>query len=197
MSERRLQPVTRIRGELQPTIGVVNAVNRFLERPVDPRSLRLYTTAQTIVPQGEDRSRYARELADIQRKLAERKIAQRVLALAAPLRFQGNKDGSGRLFFDVASRHKRDLAFFGEQLRRIESLEEDDGTNLLYAEFARDSLARSEERRREDVRSGATLLHSRLRHPSASHSMTASGLHIVTRDMRYLVADPQSLPLAE
>ncbi len=197
MSERRLQPVTRVRGELQPSPAVVRAVNRFLEKPMDERSARMYTTAQTVVTQGEHRTRHALELADIEREMRKRSLAQRAFVLAQPLGLQEHQDGSGRLFFNVASKNTRDLRWVGEQLNAIEGLEEPDENDLLYVEIAKGGLAHERRRRREQVMEGRDLIGAELRHPSAQYRMTAIGLHIVTRDMMYSVAEREGLPLAE
>jgi hypothetical protein len=159
----------------------------------------MYTTAQTVVPQGEHRTHHALELADIEREMRKRSLAQRAFVLAQPLRLQEHQDGSGRLFFNVAPKNKRDLQWVGEQLNVIEGLEEPDENDLLYVEIAKGGLARERGRRRDQVMEGRDLIGAELRHPSAQYRMTATGLHIVTRDMMYSVAerDREDLPLAE
>lgn len=198
MSEtRRIQPITRIRAELQPASPVTRAVNRFLEKPLDERTARLYTTAQAVVGQGEHRTRHASELSRMERALRARSLAQRAFVLAPPLGLQERPDGSGRLYFGVASKNQRDLKYVGDSIRSIEGLEESDNSDLLYMEFAKGALARNKDKRRDQVAHAQELLGAELRHPSAKFRMTASGLHIVTRDMMYPVRPRADLPLAE
>lgn len=189
MSERRIQPVTRIRGELQPAPAVVRAVNRFLDRPMDEKTAKMYTTAQTVVSQGEHRTRHALELAKMERELTARSMAQRAFVLARPLRLQEFADGSGRLFFNVDAKNRRQLAWFGERMRSVEGLEAPDENDMLYMEIARGGLAKSRQRRREQVIEGRDALMEELADSSAQYRMTASGLHVVTRDMLYAVSE--------
>lgn len=199
MSERRLQPVTRIRGELQPAPAVVRAVNRFLENPMDERAVRMFTATQVIMPLGEARRSRAAEIATIERAQRKRSLAQRAFTLAHMFDPQDRPDGSGRLFFSVSPKDQPAIGEFGEELRTIEGLEAPVESNLLYVEIARGGLSRDVARRRDMLTEGQGLLRSELRHPSAPYRMTATGLHIVTKDMVYPVAqpEPENLPLAE
>lgn len=198
MSEvTRLYPVTRIRGELQPSAPVQRAVNRFLENPVEPGAMKLYTAAQVIVEQGDNRRRHALELARIEREFRARAIAQQVFVLSSPLSMQERSDGSGRLFFNVQEKGRPSLSYVRRRLGVIEGLEEPGEDDLLYVEFARGALASDRGRRREQVMEGRDKIAAELRHPTAKFRMTATGLHVVTRDMMYLLKDGQSLPLAE
>jgi hypothetical protein len=202
MSEMpRLHPVTRIRGELSPTPAVKRAVNRFLEHPMDEDAIRLYTTAQTVVDQGAyRRHQYDTIVPKIEpnsRNVRMRALAQRVFALAGPLKILERPDGGGRLFFNVRADDQEDLHRAGEMLRAIRGLETPDPEDLLYVEFARGALAKDLGKRREQIHSGYASIAAELRHPTAKARMTASGLHVVTRDMSYALKDDQSLPLAE
>lgn len=189
MSERRIQPITRIRGELQPASAVIDAVNRFLERPMGEKIAKMYTTAQVIVPQGEHRTRHALELAKMERELTARSLAQRAFVLARPLRLQEFSDGSGRLFFNVDGKNQRHLEWFGDRLGKVESLELPDESDMVYMEIARGGLARNSQRRREQIIAGREAMMADLDASSAQYRMTASGLHVVTKDMLYAVTE--------
>jgi hypothetical protein len=82
-------------------------------------------------------------------------------------------------------------------LRAVRGLEEPDEEDLLYVEFARGALARDQKKRHGQIREGHELIAAELRHPTAKSRMTASGLHVVTRDMLYPLKGDQPLPLAE
>jgi hypothetical protein len=189
MSERRIQPVTRIRGELQPAPAVVRAVNRFLEQPLDERRAKVYTTAQVVVDQGEDRRRHAHELSKIEREMGARSLAKRAFVLARLMHVGERPDGSGRLFFSVDSKDRRPLEWFGDRLEAIEGLEEPDQNDLLYVEIARGGLAGSRRKRREKIKEGREKMAEDLEASSARYKMTASGLHVVTKDMLYPVSE--------
>lgn len=198
MSEvARLHPVTRIRGELKPSPAVERAVNRFLEKPVEPGAMKLFTAAQVVVEQGDHRRRHALELARIEREFQARSIAQRAFVLAAPMSLQEGPGGSGRLFFNVQPKDRPTLKYAGRRIEVIEGLEEPSEEDLLYVEFARGALARDRQKRREQLLEGRDLMTAELRHSTATFRMTASGLHVVTRDMMYPLKDTQPLPLAE
>lgn len=188
MSERRIQPVTRIRGELQPAPAVVRAVNRFLDQPFDERKAKMYTTAQVVVEQGEDRRRHAIELSKIERAAGARSLAKRAFVLARLVHVGEGTDGSGRLFFSVDSKDKRQLEWFGDQLETIEGLETPDPNDLLYMEIARGGLASNRRKRQDQIKEGRERIAEDLAAPSAQYQMTASGLHVVTKDMLYRVA---------
>jgi len=198
-STPRIQPVTRIRGELRPSASVEAAVNRFLETPFAPGSMKLFTTAQAVVDQGDyHRHRYDIEVRGIEQELRTRSLAQKAFALASPMKILDAPNGSGRLFFSVQSKDRSALHGVGEKIRAIEGLEEPDTDDLLYVEFARGALARDRGRRREQLQEAHALVASELRHPSATFRMTATGLHVVTKDMMYQVkGDRPPLPLAE
>lgn len=198
MSEaRRLHPVTRIRGELRPSAPLERAVNRFLEKPVDPGAMRLYTSSQVIVEQGDHRRRHALELARIEREFQARSIAQRALVLASPLSLQEGPGGSGRLFFNVQAKDRPVLNYVSRRLGVVEGLEEPSEEALLYVEFAKGALAQDRRRRHEQVLGAHEQISAELQTTSAQYRMTATGLHVVTRDMMYPLKEPRSLPLAE
>jgi hypothetical protein len=198
-STPRIQPVTRIRGELRPSAPVEAGVNRFLETPFAPGSMRLYTSAQAVVDQGDyHRHRYDLDMRGIDRELRARSLAQRAFVLAGSMKILEGANGSGRLFFNVQPKDKAALHDIGDKIRGIEGLEEPDSDDLLYVEFARGALARDRGRRREQLQEAHGLIASELRHPSATFRMTATGLHVVTKDMMYPVrTDRPPLPLAE
>jgi hypothetical protein len=198
-SKPRIQPVTRIRGELRPSASLETSVNRFLETPFAPGTMKLFTSAQAVVDQGEyRRHRYDLDMRDIEREMRSRSLAQRAFVLAAPLKLQEGKNGDGRLFFNVQQKDKPVLRRIGENLRAIEGLEESPEDDLLYVEFARGALARDRGKRREQIQQGGALIASELRHPTANFRMTATGLHIVTKDILYPVKTEEvPLPLAE
>jgi hypothetical protein len=198
-SKPRIQPVTRIRGELRPSASLETSVNRFLETPFAPGTMKLFTSAQAVVDQGEyRRHRYDLDMRDIEREMLSRSLAQRAFVLAAPLKLQEGKNGDGRLFFNVQQKDKPVLRRIGENLRAIEGLEESPEDDLLYVEFARGALARDRGKRREQIQQGGALIASELRHPTANFRMTATGLHIVTKDILYPVKTEEvPLPLAE
>lgn len=197
----RLHPVTRIRGELYPAAPVERAVNRFLENPIEPGTMRLYTTAQTVVDQNAYRQhRYDTIIPKIEkndRNMHIRSLAQRAFVLAGPLKILEGPNGSGRLFFNVQSDDKDELHRAGEMLRAIRGLEMPDPEDLLYVEFARGALATDRERRRGQIYEGHERISAELRHATAKSRMTASGLHIVTRDMVYSLKNSRALPLVE
>jgi hypothetical protein len=195
----RILPVTRIRGELRPAAPVETAVNRFLEKPFAPGSMRLYTAAQAVVEQGEYRRHaYDADIRETEKLLRARALAQRVFVLAGPLKLLTAPDGSGRLFFNVQQKDKRGLEMVGGALRSIEGFDEPDEGDVVYAEFARGALARDRRRRQEQVRAGYEGVMQDLDSPATHYRMTATGLTIVMKDMQYLVRDePSSLPLAE
>jgi hypothetical protein len=198
-SKPRIQPVTRIRGELRSSASLETSVNRFLETPFAPGTMKLFTSAQAVVDQGEyRRHRYDLDMRDIEREMRSRSLAQRAFVLAAPLKLQEGKNGDGRLFFNVQQKDKPVLRRIGENLRAIEGLEESPEDDLLYVEFARGALARDRGKRREQIQQGGALIASELRHPTANFRMTATGLHIVTKDILYPVKTEEvPLPLAE
>ncbi|HTJ73311.1 MAG TPA: hypothetical protein VL481_01840 [Verrucomicrobiae bacterium] len=195
----RIQPVTRIRGELRPSASLEKSVNRLLETPFAPGAMKLFTTAQAIVDQAEyRRHRYDMDMRDIEHEMRSRSLAQRAFVLAGPLRLLEGKNGNGRLFFNVQTKDRPVIHRVGENLRAMESLEESPDDDLLYVEFARGALARDRNKRREQLRQGGALLASELRHPTAGFRMTATGLHIVTKDMLYPVRTGEApLPAAE
>ena len=197
-SSPRIRPVTRIRGELRPTPAVEASVNRFLDNPAPPGTMKLFTTAQTVVDQGEyHRHQYDLDIRRIERELRARSLAQRAFILASPLKLLEAPNGSGRLFFNVQPKDKPVLQQLGDSIRAIEGLEEPVEEDLLYVEFAAGALARDRTKRREQLLEGRDKIGAELRHPSANFRMTASGLHVVTRDMPYPVKDKPTLPLAE
>lgn len=195
----RIQPVTRIRGELRPSASLEKSVNRFLETPFAPGAMKLFTSAQAIVDQGEyRRHRYDMDMRDIEREMRSRSLAQRAFVLAGPLKLLEGKNGDGRLFFNVQPKDRPALRRVGDNLRAIDGLEESTNEDLLYVEFARGALAQDRGRRREQIQQGGALIASELRHSTANFRMTASGLHVITRDMLYPVrGDDTPLPLAE
>lgn len=198
MSEaRRLHPVTRIRGELRPSVPLERAVNRFLEKPIEPGAMKLYTSSQVVVEQGDHRRRHALELARIEREFQARSIAQRALVLASPLSLQEGPGGSGRLFFNVQAKDRPILKYVGRRLGVIEGLEEPNEEPLLYVEFAKGALVQDRRRRREQMIGAREQISADLQASSAQYRMTATGLHVVTRDMMYPLKDTQPLPLAE
>jgi hypothetical protein len=176
-------------------------VNRFLENPMDESQMRLYTSAQTVVDQEAYRQhQYDTVIPKIEtnsRSVRMRMLAQRAFVLAGPLKLLEGPNGSGRLFFNVHSDDKDELHRAGEMLRAIRGLEVPDPEDLLYMEFARGALAKDLGERRAQVRDSYQLIAAELRHPTAKSRMTATGLHVVTRDMMYPLKGDQPLPLAE
>lgn len=161
--------------------------------------MKLFTSAQAIVDQGEyRRHRYDMDMRDIEREMRSRSLAQRAFVLAGPLKLLEGKNGDGRLFFNVQPKDRPALRRVGDNLRAIDGLEESTNEDLLYVEFARGALAQDRGRRREQIQQGGALIASELRHSTANFRMTASGLHVITRDMLYPVrGDDTPLPLAE
>jgi hypothetical protein len=183
-------------------MSVERAVNRFLENPIEPGAMRMFTSAQTLVDQDDyHRHRYdtaIRTMEQEDRDTGARSLARRAFTLASPLKILEAPNGSGRLFFSVHPRDEPSLDQFKDRLSSIESLEEPDEENLLYVEFARGALAKDRVTRREQILWGRDAIASQLRHPTARYHMTATGLRIVTRDMMYPLKDDASpLPPGE
>jgi hypothetical protein len=151
--------------------------------------MRLYTTAQAVVDQEAYRHHhYDKVIPKIEkndRDVHIRALAQRAFVLASPLKILERSNGSGLLFFNVRPDDQEELQEAGDMLRAIKGMEKPDEEDLLYVEFARGSLARDQQRRREQIREGYEQVSAELRHPTAKFRMTASGLRIVTRDMLY------------
>lgn len=194
----RLHPVTRIRAELEPWPSVQRSVNRFLDQPMDLSAIRMFTTAQTVVDQRLfHENYYAKRLSEIDAELRARNLASRVFKLEAPLKIQESRDGGGRLFFNVGKDDRAVLRHIKYQLGSMEGIEEPGEEDLLYVEFARHALAGDVTRRREQILKARSLIGAELRHPTASHRMTARGLHVVTKDMLYPVRNSSVLPAEE
>jgi hypothetical protein len=169
---------------------------------MDEAAIRMYTTAQTVVDQAAYRGHAYDTLVpriDVNhRNVRMRMLAQRAFVLAGPLKLLQGSDGSGRLFFNVRpGEDQEELHRAGEMIRAIRGLEAPEPEDTLYVEFARGAMARDLRRRNEQIRTGYESIAAELRHPTAKARMTASGLHIVTRDMSYPLRDDQALPLAE
>ena len=184
----RLHPVTRIRGELTPRASVAKSINRFLAHPVDPEQMKLYTTAQAVVDRGEYYAhRYDGQLSEIERIFADRKLAQHVFTLTGPLRWAETSQGSGRLSFHVQHTNADNpLATFRRTLNTIRGIEDVIDEDMVYAEFSKGALAKDVKQRRTQVNEAGQLLAAELRHPSATIRMTATGLHVVTKDMMHV-----------
>jgi hypothetical protein len=198
MSDTYEYPATRIRGELRPTSQVETAVNAFLERPVRPGTMRLYTEAQVFIEQGGQRRRYAEALSKTEREFGARRVAQRIFKLDALKRLSHNEDGSGRLFFTLEDEDRSEMEYIAERMTALEgAYERYKGYGLVYAEFARGSLAADLDRRRELATEAATELGGQLHHPSTRPRMTASGLHVVMHDMTYVSQMPIVVQLDE
>jgi hypothetical protein len=199
MSEvSRLQRVTRIRAELEPGPSVQRAANRFLDHPMEPSSILMFTTAQAVVDQQLfHRNHFANVLGEIDVDLRARAFASRIFRLTAPLKMQEFRDGAGRLFFNVDQGDRAVLRYVRHQFEGIEGLEEPHGEDLLYIEFARHALADDARRRREQIIEARDKINSELGHPTARHRMTAKGLHVVTKDMLYPVSDAAPLTVEE
>jgi hypothetical protein len=172
---------------------VEKAVNRFLDTPMEPGIMRMYTTAQSVVDQEAYRQhRYDTAIPKIDKNDPRpdvRSLAQRAFKLAGPLKILEGPNGSGRLFFNVRPEDKDELHRAGEMLRALRGLEVPDPEDSLYVEFARGALAKDLGKRREQVYDGYQRIASVLRHPTAKAHMTATGLHVVTRDMMYPLKD--------
>lgn len=182
----RLHRVTRIRGELAPRPGAIKAVNAFFDDPSKVESGKIFTTAQVVVDQDRyHRGEYTRQLSNVERQMAARRMAQRIFRLGQPLRLHENPGGSGRLFFGVHPDDNESLRDFRELLCGIKGIEIASFDDLLYVEFARGALAQNVGRRREQIREGRDMFVSSLRHPTAGARMTAVDLHPVIRDMAY------------
>jgi hypothetical protein len=198
MSDTYEYPATRIRGELRPTSQVETAVNAFLERPVRPGTMRLYTEAQAFIEQGSQRRRYAEALSKTEREFGARRVAQRIFKLDALKRLSHNEDGSGRLFFTLEDEDRSEMEYIAERMTALEgAYERYKGYGLVYAEFARGSLAADLDRRREMATEAAAELGGQLHHPSTRPRMTASGLHVVMHDMTYVSQMPIVVQLDE
>jgi hypothetical protein len=169
-------------------------VNRFLDEPVETGTMRLYTTAQAIVERGEDKTRHVTEIRRIEHEFAKRSMAQRAFHLAPPLLLQEAPNGSGRLFFNVQPEETPLLRYTRLRLGVIEGLEEPTDEDLLYVEFARGALAKDLAERRDQIKYGRDRIMSELRHGTAPYRMTATGLHVVTRDMIYPLKVEAALP---
>jgi len=181
-----LQPVTRIRAEFEPAPQVKTAVNRFLEVPMKPGGVRMYTTAQAIVDQREFHDdQYHEVLRYIEQ--TTRSLAQHAFALAAPLKIQEFANGGGRLLFSV--QNQPTLDDLSEKIHMIRSLEETSPENMLYVELARGSLAKDRGRRQDQLRTANGLIRAELNHPTARYRMTANQMRIVTRDMMYPLSE--------
>lgn len=183
----RLQPVTRIRGELTPHPSVAESINLFLDQPVDPDTIKLYTSAQAVVDRAEYYGHhFDRQLSAIDRTVLERRLAQRVFSLTEPLGWIETPHGAGRLTFRVRKDDDTyQLATFRRALETIRGLDNSPSGDFLYAEFSRGALAEDIHRRREQVKMAGSLLRTELRHPTAVRRMTATGLHVVTKDLMH------------
>jgi hypothetical protein len=160
--------------------------------------MRLYTEAQAFIEQGSQRGRYAAEFANMERSFAARRLAQRVFKLDALTRLSHNEDGSGRLFFALDEEDHPDMEYFAERITSTpRAYEQYAGYGLVYAEFARGSLAADLHRRRQMAAEAAEQLGSQLHRPNTRPLMTASGLHVVMHDMTYVSQMPVDLQLDE
>jgi len=191
MSDTYEYPATRIRGELRPTTEVETAVNAFLERPARPGTMRLYTEAQAFVEQGSQRRRYAETFSKMEREFGARRVAQRIFKLDALRRLSHNEDGSGRLFFTLDDEDRSEMEYIAERMTSLEgAYERYKGYGMVYAEFARGSLAADLDRRREMAAEAATRLGGQLHRADTRLRMMASGLHVVMHDMAYVSQMP-------
>lgn len=182
----RLHRVTRIRGELVPRPKVTEAVATFLDNPDQTEKIKMYTTAQVVVNQDMYHGHaYDRQLHEVDRQLAAQRMASQVFRLGPPLHLVQLPKGAGRLFFSVRPADAEPLRNFREQLETIHGLEDVPTDDRLYIEFARGALASDMQRRRAQFTEGAHLLASSLHHPTSAARMTATGLHVVFKDMSY------------
>lgn len=183
----RLQPVTRVRGEMMPSPALQRAIDAFTD---EPGNVGVYTSAQMYIPRGEHRTRHAGEFSRIEREFAARQLGQQVLGVARLVRLTHNEDGSGRLVFGLDRKSQVMTRYFARRIGVVEGregLEYDDDT--IYAQLAAGALAQNLRDRDDQVREAAGLLASQLRHPTARRQMTVAGLHIVTHDTLRAVRD--------
>jgi hypothetical protein len=177
----RSPEVTRIRGEFTTTPQVTDALNEFLDTPLD--DIKLYTTAQRMLPTGE----FARGVYDagIQRITKRiQKIAESALVLAdvAEVRIYANR--SSRFFFDVRSKDQEKLDEVSDLIGESVTT----GTNLshhmLYAEFLPGKLTEDPSKAVRAMGQFAAQLH----HPTAVHRMKTTNVSLVTKNIpEYLV----------
>lgn len=181
-----LRQVTRIRGQLEPTSEVKDAISRFLQEPIDSDKMPkyMYTSAQAIVDQEEFHSnQYYEEVqqaVETCRDLGSRALA---LILAAPLKIREFSNGTSQLLFSVQNRVG--LAAISNKINKIPSLEKTaEQENMLYVELAKGALNPDKSKRILQIRLANGLFKEELKNPDKASKMLARHPSIVIKDMR-------------
>jgi hypothetical protein len=174
-----LHAVTRIRGEFLPTEQVKIAINRFLEVPVDPDTIKLYTTAQVVVDTLDFRTRQYKYKEAINQ--VEGKLSKKVLSLTGATELRDMENGGGFLLLPVSEQPF--LNDISNGIHKIDKLERDNFPNMLVFEIARGALAADSKRRQERCEVASQQMQDDARDPQRKFSMKAVGSHVVTRDI--------------
>lgn len=184
--------VTRARGELTPTRQVGEAVNRFLEKPMNPETMKLYTAVQALYERESLRdSDQAARLRHVDATF--HRMARYAFTLAKPMLLQARRDGAGQLFFSV--RETDLLQEITDDISSLQTLERDPTRkNMLYVEIARGGLATDLRNRYAQMNDADAKIDAELRHPSVSYRMVARNPRLVTRDIAYPASRLTYLP---
>lgn len=199
--EASLQPVTRIRGQLELTADAKDAISRFLQKPIDPDKMpsHMYTSAQAIVGRKEFYShQYDEEIRDAEKTCQE--LADKAFRLSTPLKIREFPNGTGQLLFSVQNhvggvRSREYLDTISDKINNIPSLEETaKQENMLYVELVKGALNPDKIKRISQIRLAHGLIKAELNDPVMAPNMRVRRPGIVTMDTRYPVRLPYYLP---
>lgn len=174
-------PVTMVHEVLTPSEGVERLVGKLIAQAGKYQQITLRTTAQRIIDRSSNhvhpRYEYAEELSRAEALLSV--VGRSALMLSGRAMLKTYPRGDERLF--LSARNQDQLDTFVHAMDGIPSIEAEDPqrVNLLYMEFAKDSLTKDTMLRRDVL----DELSERARHPATKQYIKANSPRIVMRDI--------------